>query len=296
MRQCRQCGAPTAEEFCAHCAVWFAPPPEPQPEPGPEDRPEEFDPYATLPSTRPGPGGREGRWRIAVVASLAVIGLAAAVGLALLFLGGPEQAQVASPAPRPTRTKAEPTPTPTPRPTVVVTVTQTPSTAPATQPSPEAPPPEPTEAPEPPVVDDPPPAPVEQRFDRFYPLGRGDGGYVVAALQGLLGSHGVRTFVDGDFGSATERSVRQWQAQQGLSVTGIVDDTTWETLTPELHQGDSGGAVQVLQALLNDRGYATIIDGDYGEQTAAAVRAFQSDRGLTVDGYVGSESWPALLA
>ena len=233
-----------------------------------------------------------------MVASLAVIGLAAAIGLALLFLGGPEQAQVASPAPRPTRTKAEPAPTPTPRPTVVVTVTQTPSRAAPTEPSqeapsPEAPPPEPTEAPEPPVVDDP---PVEQRFDRFYPLGRGDGGYVVAALQGLLGSQGVRTFVDGDFGSATERSVRQWQAQQGLSVTGIVDDTTWETLTPELHQGDSGTAVQVLQALLNDRGYATIIDGDYGEQTAAAVRAFQSDRGLTVDGYVGSESWPALLA
>ena len=48
MRQCRQCGAPTAEEFCAHCAVWFAPPPEPRPEPEPEDRPEEFDPYATL--------------------------------------------------------------------------------------------------------------------------------------------------------------------------------------------------------------------------------------------------------
>ena len=38
------------------------------------------------------------------------------------------------------------------------------------------------------------------------------------------------------------------------------------------------------------------VDGDYGEQTAATVRAFQSDRGLTVDGYVGSESWPALLS
>lgn len=230
-----------------------------------------------------------------MVASLAVIGLAAAVGLALLFLGGSDP-KVASPAPPPSATKAQPTPTPAPRPTVVVTVTQTPSPPAPAVPSPPAPSPEPTEVTEVPVVDDPPVAPVEQRFDRFYPLGRGDGGYVVVALQGLLGMQGVRTFVDGDFGAATERSVRQWQAQQGLSVTGVVDDTTWETLTPELRQGDSGGAVKVLQALLNDRGYPTIVDGDYGEQTAATVRAFQSDRGLTVDGYVGSESWPALLS
>ena len=36
------------------------------------------------------------------------------------------------------------------------------------------------------------------------------------------------------------------------------------------------------------------IDGDFGKDTLAAVKAFQQDRGLKVDGIVGPKTWAAL--
>lgn len=149
---------------------------------------------------------------------------------------------------------------------------------------------------------DPPPTrkntvdPPEPEFNRFYPLGMGDQGYVVVALQQMLSWRGVRTYVDGDFGNATERSVRQWQAQMELSVTGVVDDTTWEALLPELQEGSSGDAVATMQGVLWERGYSLEVDGDFGPQTDKVVRQFQTDRGITVDGVVGPITWAALLA
>jgi peptidoglycan hydrolase-like protein with peptidoglycan-binding domain len=33
------------------------------------------------------------------------------------------------------------------------------------------------------------------------------------------------------------------------------------------------------------------IDGDFGPMTASAVRAYQGERGVTVDGIVGDQTW-----
>lgn len=290
--RCRQCGNPSSSQYCAACAVWFA-----EPSPGHED------PYSTLSDLQEPsePGSRRGRKIL--LGGLGFIGLAGAAGLALLLGGGPDDdvaAPAATSAPtRPAPSTPDPTgaPTPSTEPTVVVTVTRTaqPSVTPtAAASSPEAAAASPQVTPQQQATEAG-PAP-EQRFDRYYPLYRGDYGYVVSALQGLLDAGGVRTYLDGDFGSATERSVRQWQAQQGLSVTGVVDDTTWETLTPQLELGSSGAAVTVLQTLLAERGYDIVVDGEFAEQTDAVVRQFQAERGLTVDGVVAQESWPALLA
>ena len=39
----------------------------------------------------------------------------------------------------------------------------------------------------------------------------------------------------------------------------------------------------------------TKLDGDFGPETERAVRTFQSENGLVVDGIVGRNTWQALL-
>lgn len=55
-------------------------------------------------------------------------------------------------------------------------------------------------------------------------------------------------------------------------------------------------AVRVVQRALHAAGYDPgPVDGIFGPRTAAAVRAFQRDRGLRVDGVVGPQTWRALV-
>lgn len=55
-----------------------------------------------------------------------------------------------------------------------------------------------------------------------------------------------------------------------------------------MRRGDNGTEVRALQELLQRAGFAVgVVDGDFGPVTDAAVRAFQSKHGLTVDGVVG---------
>ncbi|MEA5573145.1 peptidoglycan-binding domain-containing protein [Calothrix sp. UHCC 0171] len=63
---------------------------------------------------------------------------------------------------------------------------------------------------------------------------------------------------------------------------------------PTLRFGDFGQSVRVLQRLLRSNGYPISIDGSFGPVTESAVRAFQSRRGLVVDGIVGSRTWNEL--
>ncbi|MFH9859550.1 peptidoglycan-binding protein [Streptomyces sp. NPDC017202] len=64
---------------------------------------------------------------------------------------------------------------------------------------------------------------------------------------------------------------------------------------PVLRKGDSGPSVIRLQNDLNTHGYSVgQVDGIFGNKTDAAVRQFQSDHGLSVDGIVGSATWNAL--
>lgn len=62
-----------------------------------------------------------------------------------------------------------------------------------------------------------------------------------------------------------------------------------------VRQGDSGPSVAAVQFLLRADGAGIDADGVFGPLTDGAVRAFQSQRGLAVDGIVGDETWPALI-
>lgn len=66
-----------------------------------------------------------------------------------------------------------------------------------------------------------------------------------------------------------------------------------------LVRGDSGEAVKELQMTLITAGYSCGTygaDGDFGAATERAVKAFQSDNGLTADGIVGETTQAALDA
>lgn len=70
-----------------------------------------------------------------------------------------------------------------------------------------------------------------------------------------------------------------------------------ETPTPTLRSGSKGEDVKVLQQKLKDLGYdigRTGVDGKFGLKTAAAVKAFQKNKNLKVDGIVGKATWAAL--
>jgi murein L,D-transpeptidase YcbB/YkuD len=57
-----------------------------------------------------------------------------------------------------------------------------------------------------------------------------------------------------------------------------------------------GEAVVALQSILTALDYYTgELDGSFGNLSDKAVRAFQKDNGLTVDGIVGSATWEKLL-
>ncbi len=58
--------------------------------------------------------------------------------------------------------------------------------------------------------------------------------------------------------------------------------------------GMSGRTVRTLQQALVDEGYEIDVDGDFGEATDAALRDYQSNNDLTVDGIAGPDTWAAL--
>jgi peptidoglycan hydrolase-like protein with peptidoglycan-binding domain len=73
--------------------------------------------------------------------------------------------------------------------------------------------------------------------------------------------------------------------------------TTNATISPFpiVQQGDRNHPVETLQYLLRERGQTVDVDGIFGPQTDAAVRAFQQQTNLTVDGDVGPKTWSALI-
>lgn len=62
-----------------------------------------------------------------------------------------------------------------------------------------------------------------------------------------------------------------------------------------LRKGATGDTVKKLQTELNRAGAKLKVDGIFGNDTYNAVVAFQSVRGLTVDGVVGPKTWNELL-
>lgn len=65
-------------------------------------------------------------------------------------------------------------------------------------------------------------------------------------------------------------------------------------MTTTLRHGDRSQAVRILQKNLNNHGAKLVVDGDYGDATESAVRAYQLKVGLVADGIAGNKTLTSL--
>lgn len=63
----------------------------------------------------------------------------------------------------------------------------------------------------------------------------------------------------------------------------------------QLSFGCKSPSVETMQNLLVDVGYVLDVDGIFGKETEQALKDFQKDNKLTVDGICGAKSWKALI-
>ncbi|MGH8792132.1 MAG: phosphodiester glycosidase family protein, partial [Stackebrandtia sp.] len=146
---------------------------------------------------------------------------------------------------------------------------------------------------------------VDRDFAAYPDLAADAEGPEVRGAQCLLGDAGFRPadaeptgVIDPD----TAAQVEALQTDRGLEATGEIDPATWTALlssgaTPTLQNGDRGSAVIRLQRTLTAAlGQELPIDGIFGDDVEAAVRDYQSSRGLGVDGVAGAETWEAMQA
>lgn len=130
-------------------------------------------------------------------------------------------------------------------------------------------------------------------------------GSSVSALQQNLTALGIYSAeVTGHYGSKTEAAVRKFQQSHGLNADGIAGPKTLTaiasavggkggsaagSISGTLKEGSSGSDVTTLQNMLKALGYYYgEVTGHYGSLTKKAVKKFQEDNNLTVDGIAGA--------
>ena len=140
-------------------------------------------------------------------------------------------------------------------------------------------------------------------------LREGSSGDDVKSVQSRLKALGYYSgTVDGNYGTGTMAAVASFQLRNNLSADGVAGKRTYKKLyssdalaaistptsTPTtgvtrptrlLYSGCTGDDVKRVQQRLKDLGYLTDkVDGKYGANTVAAMRAFQLRNGLTGSG------------
>ena len=129
----------------------------------------------------------------------------------------------------------------------------------------------------------------------------------VAQYAESIGIKGIglyETQSDGYFVHIDTRDYKSFwygQAQKSMTTFGTAATTTSSPVQSSdiMSYGDSGDAVKTLQEKLIKLGYAcgkTGADGHFGAATRIAVRKFQTDHNLVVDGIVGYATKTAIEA
>ena len=149
----------------------------------------------------------------------------------------------------------------------------------------------------------------QQYFWDLYRSGRGN----LAAYPSANAPH-IRTGrIDHAIDFSNDASVMRWMAANHLPARRTVNGESWHIEIPAANLRASYGvhhardpvirkgtknkkAILTLQHLLRGLHYSKVISGHYGIWTRRAVRRFQKNHHLPVDGVVGAATWRALKA
>src|SRR3954447_26291256 len=64
---------------------------------------------------------------------------------------------------------------------------------------------------------------------------------------------------------------------------------------PVVQNGSQGHPIRTLQFLLRAHGHNLNVDGMFGPATEAAVKAFQTSKGMTADGIMSAQTWSSVV-
>ena len=121
----------------------------------------------------------------------------------------------------------------------------------------------------------------------------------------IIESNSSNNQSEGNSNSDYEKRVKNWQDTMNLDYNcGLAIDGSFgpackkEALEHYLYYKmptTKNEHVRLVQRNLNRLGYAVDVDGSYGPIMENTIKQFQKDHGLTVDGYVGSDTTALLL-
>jgi hypothetical protein len=143
-------------------------------------------------------------------------------------------------------------------------------------------------------------------------LTKGARGSKVTQIQKYLYDIGYAVEIDGWFGNQTETMLKDYQAKNAMTITGVADGVTIGALMEDAHElavakskfvsgsylrrGNVGFMVTELQRALNtkDTKLKLPITGNFDLVTLKAVKAFQTKNSLEADGIVGPKTFGKL--
>ena len=150
-------------------------------------------------------------------------------------------------------------------------------------------------------------------------LGSGMRGYDVYILQQMLKDDNYMSAITniGYFDDATYKALYDFQKKNKINTTGRLDANTKACMAgesyeeaineldgtstspydrPKLKYGSHGQYVRSAQNYLISAGAMTgSADGVFGSKTLAAVKLFQTNKGLKADGIIGAATWAKLM-